>query len=160
MSHNLTKPRDQSVMWLYRQVPINEGFHPAKLGNHKHSNSEDIVVLFCPVIPQGHLFKDLWDLMGWRFLSWVTALPSLLGIGVVVVVIQQLKHFTWPCKATWLKDLGLYGRKLPIVCPHPAKIDSHRHCVNGYTTIWVCHVIIQDYVIKRSCNFMGRIHPR
>ena len=39
---------------------------------------------------------------------------------------------------------------------HPAKIESHRHCVNGYVMILVCHVNLQDHVVIWSCDFMGR----
>ena len=30
--------------------------------------------------------------------------------------------------------------------PHPAKTDSHRHCLNGYIVILVSHMILQDHV--------------
>ena len=34
------------------------------------------------------------------------SVPSLVTIGLmIVVVIQQLNCFTWPCKITWSKDL-------------------------------------------------------
>ena len=43
--------------------------------------------------------------------------------------------------------------------PTPPKIDSHRHCVNGYIIILVYHVILQDYVVIRSCD-IGISHSR
>ena len=47
-----------------------------------------------------------------------------------------------------------------IVYLQPAKIDSHRHCVNGYVIISVRHVILQDHVIIWSCDFKGGSHSR
>ena len=37
-----------------------------------------------------------------------------------------------------------------------AKIDIYRYCVNGYVTILVCQVILQDHVIRWSCDFVGK----
>ena len=54
----------------------------------------------------------------------------------------------------------LYGRKLLVVYSYLAKIDSHRHCINGCAIILVCHMILKDHVIIGSCDFMGRSNPR
>ena len=54
-----------------------------------------------------------------------------------------VEMFAWPCdQRIW----WLYGRKLLSVYSHPAKIDSHRHFVNGYVIILVCHISLQDCV--------------
>ena len=47
----------------------------------------------------------------------------------------------------------LYGSELLIV-------HCHRHCVNGYTIISICQVILQVYVIIQSYKFMGRNHSK
>ena len=39
---------------------------------------------------------------------------------------------------------------------HPTKFGDHRHCGNGDMMVLVCHMILQDQVMKRSCDFMGR----
>ena len=52
----------------------------------------------------------------------------------------------------------VYGRELLIVYPDAAKIDSYRHCVNGYKVISVCHVILQDHKIMLSCDFINGSH--
>ena len=36
---------------------------------------------------------------------------------------------------------------------HPAKFSDPRHFVIGGIMVLVCHVILQDHVIKRSCDF-------
>ena len=43
---------------------------------------------------------------------------------------------------------------------YPPEVDSYRNCVNGYITILICQVILQDHVIIRSYDFMGRSHSR
>ena len=53
--------------------------------------------------------------------------------------------------------MWLYGQEDPIkVSYYPATFDDHRHCGIEDIMILVCHEILQDQVIKRSCNFMGR----
>ena len=39
---------------------------------------------------------------------------------------------------------------------HPAKFDCQEYCDSADIMILVCHVIIQEYLIKRLFNFMGR----
>ena len=52
-------------------------------------------------------------------------------------------------------------RQEPIkVDYHPAKFDSHRYCSSGDMMILVCHVILQDHVIKGACDFMDRSPSR
>ena len=58
-----------------------------------------------------------------------------------------------------LQDHVIEGSELLIAYPHPAKFDNHRHSVNEYIIILVCH-ILQDHVILWSCDFMGRSHLR
>ena len=33
-------------------------------------------------------------------------------------------------------------------------VGDHRHCISGDMFL-VCHVISEDHVVKRSCDFMG-----
>ena len=42
-----------------------------------------------------------------------------------------------------------------MVSQHPTKFGSHIHSGIGDVTFLVCHVILQDYVMKGSCDFMG-----
>ena len=37
-----------------------------------------------------------------------------------------------------------------------AKFGGHRRCGSENIMILVCHVIFQNHVIKRSCDFIGR----
>ena len=46
----------------------------------------------------------------------------------------------------WLNDLVILWKGLLTMYPHPAKTDSHRHCLNGYIVILVSHMILQDHV--------------
>ena len=38
---------------------------------------------------------------------------------------------------------------------HPAKFDGHCHFGSEVMMHLVCHVILQDHLIKESCDFMG-----
>ena len=41
---------------------------------------------------------------------------------------------------------------------HPVKLGGHRHFGSEDIMISVCHVILQDHVIKGSCDFMTGAH--
>ena len=41
-----------------------------------------------------------------------------------------------------------------MISYHPAKFGGHRHCGSG--DMILVYVILQDQVIKGSCDFMGR----
>ena len=56
----LAKLRDQRVMWLFGQEPIKLSYHPAKLGGHRHSGSQDMF-LVCHVILAWGCNKKLLD---------------------------------------------------------------------------------------------------
>ena len=49
LSRDLERPRDQRIIWLYRQKSIKVSYHPARFGGHSHSGSRDIF-LVCHVI--------------------------------------------------------------------------------------------------------------
>ena len=40
-----------------------------------------------------------------------------------------------------------------MISYHPAKYDGHEYCGSG--DIIVCHVILQDLMIKGPCDFIG-----
>ena len=44
----------------------------------------------------------------------------------------------------------------PIGKYHPAKFGGHMHCGSADVMALVCHVMLQNHVIKGSCDFMGR----
>ena len=43
---------------------------------------------------------------------------------------------------------------------HLAKFGGYRHCGSEDLMILVCHVILQDQVIKDSCDFMDKSPSR
>ena len=45
-------------------------------------------------------------------------------------------------------------------CDHPTTFGSHRDCGSTDKILLACHVILQDNVIKESCDFMGRSPSR
>ena len=65
--------------------------YPARFGSHRYCGSGDKMFLIYHMTSCDQLFKGLCDLMGWILLEQVTTLPRLVAIGLVVVVIQQVK---------------------------------------------------------------------
>ena len=47
-----------------------------------------------------------------------------------------------------------------MVSQHPDKLGRYGHCGSEDIMSSVCHVISQEYVLKRSCDFMGRYPSR
>ena len=50
--------------------------------------------------------------------------------------------------------MRLYGKKLIIVCNHPARIGGHRHCGSG-DMLLIYHMTSRDHVFKGLCDFKG-----
>ena len=46
-----------------------------------------------------------------------------------------------------------------MVSPHPVKFGGHGYC-GKELWFFLSHVISPDYIIKGSCDFMGRIPSR
>ena len=51
--------------------------------------------------------------------------------------------------------MSLYAREFLTVCQNPVNFGGHRHCCSGNTMVLVRHAILQDNVIKGSCEFMS-----
>ena len=56
LSHDLTRPRDSRVQWLYRKEPLKLNYHPIKPGGQKHFGSGDINI---PSITA--ILSQMWD---------------------------------------------------------------------------------------------------
>ena len=50
--------------------------------------------------------------------------------------------------------MWLFGKESLKVSHHPNKFVDNEQCGSGDIIALFCHVILQDYVIKVSCNFM------
>ena len=47
-----------------------------------------------------------------------------------------------------------------MVSRHPAKFGGHWNCDSRDIMLLICHVILQDHLMKEQGNFMGRNPPR
>ena len=65
LSRHFTRPRDKRIIWLYGQECIKVGYVFAKFGDHRHSDSGDIMILISHIISQDHLIKGPYDFTGW-----------------------------------------------------------------------------------------------
>ena len=52
-------------------------------------------------------------------------------------------------------DHVTYGLDLIKVKYYLATFISHRHCGSEDIVILVCHVILQNHVLKEPCDFIG-----
>ena len=84
LSHDVRRPRDQSLISLYGSEPLKVSHHPTKCGGHGYCGSGDIKVLVCQVISQDHLMKLSCDFMDRSPSRQVTILQSLMAIATVV----------------------------------------------------------------------------
>ena len=50
--------------------------------------------------------------------------------------------------------MGLYGRKLLIVCNHPTRFVGHRYCGSGDKILLSYHVTSRDHLLKGVCDLM------
>ena len=76
---------------------------------------------------KNHVFQGSCNFMIGSSSLYVTTLKSLLAIGIVVV---EVSH-------------------------HSTNFGGHRYSGGGDNDL-VCHVILQNYVIKVACDFIGR----
>ena len=44
----------------------------------------------------------------------------------------------------------------PLKSIDPTKVGSHQQCGSGDIMVLVCHAILQDLLMKRSCNLMRK----
>ena len=51
--------------------------------------------------------------------------------------------------------LWIYKSEPVKVSYHPVTFGGYKHSGSRYVMVLVCHVISEDQVITRSCNFMG-----
>ena len=61
LSRDLTRRRDQRVMWLYGHEPIKVSYNSATFGGHRHCGSGNIMVLVFHVTLQDHVIKESCD---------------------------------------------------------------------------------------------------
>ena len=58
-------------------------------------------------------------------------------------------------RPSYLRAMWLYGKAPIKKSHHPNKFGGHQHYGYGDTLVLVCHVILQEHVIKALCYFMG-----
>ena len=65
----------------------------------------------------------------------------------------------WSRKTTWSKvHVTLWQEPIKVSC-HPAMFGGCRHCGSGLIMVLVSHMILQEHVIKWSCDFINRSPP-
>ena len=119
------------------------------------------MVLVCHMILQDHIIKGPCEFMG-RSPSRLSYHPAKFG--------SHWDCQVWQPQATWQQtyngylscdlarkcnqNIRLYGLQPLKVCHHSSKFGAHRGCESGDIMVLVCDMILQDHVIKGSCDFM------
>ena len=70
------------------------------------------------------------------------------------MVIHSLNGFNLSCDLAKSRGITLSIGVLQGWSPS-AKFNGHEYCGIGDIKVLVCHVILQDELIKGSCDFMG-----
>ena len=87
-------------------------------------------------------------------LFYVTILPGLVAIGIVVMKVNGFnlsRDLTWPFvqRFVWLNGLNFL-----IVSHHFGKLSGHRPCGSSDTAAKIVYVASQNHVIRRSGDFI------
>ena len=69
----------------------------------------------------------------------------------MVFVYHVISHQRFMC---------FYSQELIQVSYHPAKFGGYRHSGSGDIMVFVCHVTLQDHVIKALIDFMVKSPSR
>ena len=69
------------VLWLGAPSSVH---HPDRFGDHKHWDMKDLIIVIC------HVFEESCDVMSGSCSQFVTTLPTLVVIGIVVVEMKCL----------------------------------------------------------------------
>ena len=136
------------IIWHYGWKPLIVSNHPTKFGGHRHFGNGDIKGFFCHVMLQDRVIKGLHDLMGkntskyWSYALWNWRYDYL-----------SLSRDLSKCHVTlWV---GVLHGKSPY-----CTVCGHRHCGSGDIMILICHVISQDYLTQKLCDFLARSASR
>ena len=79
---------------------------------------------------------------------------------VISTVVVENNGFSLSRDLAGPRDLR-FKHKVPVkVSHHLAKFAGHRYCGIGNIMVLDCHVILQDIVIKGSCDLIGRTPVR
>ena len=181
MSRNLIRPRDQYVIWLYEQESIIISYHTARFGGYKHCGCEDKTNLICQLILEDQVIKDSCVSFTRRSPStYVTILQSSGGhkhwgcedfslthdlrrprYQAIMWFYGQDHQVKLPLCQIWRhrhfgsEDIMILNQESIIVNDHPLRFGQG-YCGSEYIKILVYYVILQDRMIKSSCDFMGR----
>ena len=73
-----------------------------------------------------------------------------------MVIGSLIVEILWSCLSSYFarpRDQSVYVLAALKVSHHPTKFGGNKHCGSGDIKISVCHVILQDHVMKEPCDF-------
>ena len=132
-------------MWRYGRKLLIVRNHPVRFGSHSYCGSVDKMFLIYHLTPSKNMFGLSFLMVSHHFIKF--SCHRLCGSSNTAAKTLQdnvIKE----------SDDFMEGNF------YPPEVESYRNCVNGYITILICQVILQDHVIICSYDFMGRSHSR
>ena len=129
------------------------------------SQSGNMTYLIVHVISQDHVIEGSCGVIVGRPSEKIISLPSLVVFRCYYVVIP---YALWQQRYDVLdllpdlvrprdsRKMQFYRQEHIQINYHSVKFGGHRHCGCGVITILVCHVILQDQVIKESWDVLVR----
>ena len=110
--------------------------------------------LICHVISQSYVIEGSCNSMSGRYSWCATKLTSQVAISVVAMEVLFFEFVTWSRKASDQRFVWFYGWK-------PFVSSFHKHFDCRDVTVLVFHVILQNHVIKMSCDSLcGTLHNK
>ena len=101
------------------------------------------MILFCPTILQDHVDKASWESLE------VSDHPSP----------NRLHRYILALKKKFILQCQVITPTINERIQYNTKFGSHKHCFSGNIMVSICHVIFQDSVIHRSCDFIRMSPP-
>ena len=112
-------------------------------------------IFVCHVTLQDLVVEVKNDFMVRSLSKYVTILPSLVAIGTLVVENYWFLFATWLCETTRSERSATLWLGVLQDKSHPSKFRGHKHSCSRDIMVLACYLISQDYVIKKSYDFMG-----
>ena len=133
-------------MWLYGCELLEVCPYPDKFGHQTHCDSGDLMFLICHLTSRYHMFNELREFMGGSPTIFRGHCSSASGEMMYFIChVNSQDHVIEGCDFMG-ESSSLYVSILPGLVAIGSVVVE---------TFLIFNVIVQDHVIKGSCDFMG-----
>ena len=125
-------------MCFYGWEFLNQGHHATSVTGFKYCGSGEKAFLIFQVISRDHIFKGLSDFTGGSLFNFLRS----WGSRDIRYLIRQVTRCLEGCVAPFVSTY------------HFAKFNGYRPYHSRGITSLICHMTLQDHLIRQSCNFV------